>query len=115
MAELRAARGAAVAFFAGLNAEELLRQGTANQRTYSVRAVAYVAAGHERHHGNIIRERYLPNRTLTVLDPSCGEPLPSLLQGKAQVDGRPTVYICHNMTCSPPVTAWAEVERLLGG
>ena len=40
--------------------EELMRRGTANQRGYSVRAVAYIAAGHERHHGNIIRERYLP-------------------------------------------------------
>lgn len=60
VAELKAARAAAVSFFAGLDAEELLRKGTANQRGYSVRAVAYIAAGHERHHCNIIRERYLP-------------------------------------------------------
>jgi len=62
-----------------------------------------------------IRERYIPNRTLTVVDPTQGEQLPSLLQGKAQVDGKATVYVCHNMTCSPPVTAWAEVEPLLRG
>jgi uncharacterized damage-inducible protein DinB len=60
VAELRAARADAVSFFSGLDAEELLRRGTANQREYTVRAVAYIAAGHERHHGNIIRERYLP-------------------------------------------------------
>jgi uncharacterized protein YyaL (SSP411 family) len=60
-----------------------------------------------------IRERYIPNRTLTVIDPTQGEQLPSLLQGKAQVDDKPTVYICHDMSCSPPVTTWAEVERLL--
>ncbi len=65
VAELKAARAASVAFFAGLTAEELARSGTANQRRYSVRAVAYVALGHERHHCNIIRERYLPGRKRT--------------------------------------------------
>jgi len=60
VAELAAARAASVAFFAGLDAEELARPGKANQRKYSVRAVAYIMAGHERHHGNILRERYLP-------------------------------------------------------
>ena len=56
---------------------------------------------------------YLPNRTLTVVDPAQGEPLPSLLQGKGQLDGKPTVYVCHNMTCSAPVTEWADLEPLL--
>jgi len=60
VAELKAARAASVSFYAGLDAEELLRKGTANQRGYSVRAVAYITAGHERHHCDIIRERYLP-------------------------------------------------------
>jgi uncharacterized protein YyaL (SSP411 family) len=60
-----------------------------------------------------IRRTYLPNRTLTVVDPSRREPLPSLVQGKAQIDGKPTVYVCHNMTCSAPVTEWADLEPLL--
>ena len=60
VAELRAVRAATVAFFSGLDAEELLRRGTANARPYSVRAVAYVVAGHERHHATILAERYLP-------------------------------------------------------
>jgi len=60
VAELRAVRAATVAFFSGLDAEELLRRGTANGRPYSVRAVAYVVAGHERHHSAILAERYLP-------------------------------------------------------
>ncbi len=58
--ELRAVRAASVAFFAGLDAEELMRRGKANGREYSVRAVPYIMAGHERHHGEIFRERYLP-------------------------------------------------------
>jgi len=60
-----------------------------------------------------IGRTYLPNRTLTVVDPARGTPLPSLLQGKGQLDGKPTVYVCHNMTCSAPVTEWAQVEPLL--
>lgn len=57
--ELRAARGATIPFFAGLDAEELARTGTANNRPYSVRSLAYIVAGHERHHAAILAERYL--------------------------------------------------------
>jgi hypothetical protein len=60
LAELRLVRAATVAFFAGLDVEELMRRGTANNRPYSVRAVAYIVAGHERHHAKILAERYLP-------------------------------------------------------
>jgi uncharacterized damage-inducible protein DinB len=60
LAELRLVRAATVAFFAGLDAEELLRRGTANNRAYSVRSVAFIVAGHERHHARILAERYLP-------------------------------------------------------
>jgi uncharacterized protein YyaL (SSP411 family) len=62
-----------------------------------------------------IRERYIPNRTLTVIDPTQGEQLPPRLRGKAQIDGKPTVYVCHGMTCSAPVTAWDELGPLLHG
>lgn len=60
IAEFRAVRAATVALFSGLDAEELMRRGKANGRPYSVRAVPYIIAGHERHHGDIFRERYLP-------------------------------------------------------
>jgi uncharacterized protein len=60
-----------------------------------------------------IREAYVPNRTLTVVDPAHRDALPSLLQGKGQLDGQPTAYVCHNMTCSAPVTTWKELEPLL--
>jgi N-acetylglutamate synthase-like GNAT family acetyltransferase/uncharacterized damage-inducible protein DinB len=60
VAELRAVRAATVAFFAGLDGEELQRTGTANQNPYTVRAIAYIVAGHERHHTRILVERYLP-------------------------------------------------------
>jgi len=60
VAELRFVRAATTAFFAGLDAEEVLRRGTANGKPISVRALAYIVAGHERHHATILAERYLP-------------------------------------------------------
>jgi N-acetylglutamate synthase-like GNAT family acetyltransferase/uncharacterized damage-inducible protein DinB len=58
--ELKAVREATIGFFASLDAEELERKGTANSRPYSVRALAFIVAGHERHHANLLADRYLP-------------------------------------------------------
>ena len=41
-----------------LDAEAWLRRGTANGKPVSVRALAYVIPGHERHHVEILRTRY---------------------------------------------------------
>jgi hypothetical protein len=57
--ELGSVRVATLALFRGLSDEALLRRGTANARPYSVRAIAYIIAGHERHHARVLRERYL--------------------------------------------------------
>ncbi len=57
--ELRAVREATLAFFGNLDAEAWDRSGTANDVRMSVRAAAFVIAGHEIHHRNILRERYL--------------------------------------------------------
>ena len=59
-AEFRQVRAATVALFGGLDAEELARRGTANNHPISVRALAFIIAGHERHHVKILVERYLP-------------------------------------------------------
>ena len=58
-AELEAVRRASIAFFRSCDAAALERRGTANNKEISVRALAYVIAGHERHHLAILRERYL--------------------------------------------------------
>jgi hypothetical protein len=60
-----------------------------------------------------IGRTYVPNRTLRVVDPADAHALPPMVQGKGQIDGKPTVYVCRNRTCSRPVTEWAEVETLL--
>ncbi|MFI5257253.1 MAG: DinB family protein [Gemmatimonadales bacterium] len=58
-AELRAVRDGSVALFASLREEAWDRKGTASGKTISVRALAYIVAGHSRHHLKILRERYL--------------------------------------------------------
>lgn len=57
--EFRLVRAATIPFFAALTPEELRRVGTANNRTYTVRALAWIIAGHEVHHMSLLRERYL--------------------------------------------------------
>ena len=53
-------RHATVSLFRAFDPEAWLRRGLANQNEISVRALAYVIAGHELHHGRILREKYLP-------------------------------------------------------
>ncbi len=57
--ELETVRAATLTLFRGLSDEALLRRGTANGREFTVRAIAYIVAGHERHHVRVLRERYL--------------------------------------------------------
>ena len=59
IAELEAVRTATVALFRGLGAEALARRGSANNVEVTARALAWIIAGHERHHVGILRERYL--------------------------------------------------------
>lgn len=56
--ELGAVRNATVALFRGLPSEVSLRDGEANGAAVSVRALAYIIAGHEAHHVAVLRERY---------------------------------------------------------
>jgi hypothetical protein len=56
--EMGAIRAATLALFRGFSPEHFTRSGTASGHTITVRALAYVVAGHERHHVRILRERY---------------------------------------------------------
>ena len=51
-------RRSSILFFRNLAAEAWDRRGTASERTVSVRALAYVIVGHERHHVQILHDRY---------------------------------------------------------
>lgn len=51
-------RSATVALFGSLSREAWTRRGIANKNEVSVRALAFIIAGHELHHRNILDERY---------------------------------------------------------
>ncbi len=57
-AEFAAVRRATIALFKSLDAAALERRGVASDNAVSVRALAYIIAGHERHHVSILHERY---------------------------------------------------------
>lgn len=57
--EFEAVRQATIALFDGLSPDEFQRRGTASDNPVSVRALAWIIAGHELHHRGILQERYL--------------------------------------------------------
>lgn len=57
--ELLYIRKANLKLYKSFDETELSRTGTANGYTVSVRALIYITAGHERHHLNVINEKYL--------------------------------------------------------
>lgn len=57
--DLQALRAATVTLFRGFEDAAWDRTGTASGNAVSVRGLAYITAGHERHHVKILRERYL--------------------------------------------------------
>jgi hypothetical protein len=58
--EFQVVRSATLAFFNNLPADAWTRRGIASDNPFTVRALAYLAAGHVIHHMRIVRERYLP-------------------------------------------------------
>ena len=54
-----AVRRATVSLFRNLDEDAWSRRGVANNHEVTVRAVAYVIAGHELHHRKILEEKYL--------------------------------------------------------
>lgn len=57
--DYKAARNSTIHFFDSLTDEQFSKVGTANDFAVSVRALLYIIVGHERHHINILKEKYL--------------------------------------------------------
>lgn len=57
--EFAAVRDSTIALFESLTLDALSRSGIANNHRVTVRALAYHIAGHELHHINILKERYI--------------------------------------------------------
>ena len=67
-----------------------------------------------------LHRTYVPHKTLVLIDPQRAAAtlaalplLRDVLAGKTQVDGKATVYVCRDFTCSLPVTEPAELAALL--
>jgi len=56
--EFHAVRSATIAFFDSLQDAAWTRRGIASENPFSVRALAYLCAGHLTHHVTILREKY---------------------------------------------------------
>jgi len=56
--EFRSVRAATLSLLKYLPEDAWTRTGTANKNTVSVRALAYIIAGHELHHRRILQEKY---------------------------------------------------------
>ncbi|MBA9077510.1 MULTISPECIES: DinB family protein [Rufibacter] len=59
LAEHQVVREGTLALFQNMPAQALTRVGNANGGPATARALAFIIAGHERHHFNILKERYL--------------------------------------------------------
>jgi hypothetical protein len=59
LAELEAARASTAAFFQNISDDAWRSLGVASTFDISVRAIAYIIAGHELHHRAILADRYL--------------------------------------------------------
>lgn len=57
LAELKSVRGATLSLLESLNREDSLRTGIANGKRVSVRALAYIIAGHAQHHLELLRRQ----------------------------------------------------------
>ena len=60
-----------------------------------------------------IGEAYIPDILIFTVDESTGEyeGMPQFSKGKGQMNGKVTVYVCKNFTCSLPITETGEIER----
>ncbi len=61
--QYHAVRQSTIVLFSSFTEGDLMKKGEINSHLFSVRAMGYVIAGHELHHTNILRDKYLPSVT----------------------------------------------------
>lgn len=57
--QFKSLRVSTIDLYASFDEEAMQREGTANNAPTNVKALMFITAGHEIHHMNIIKERYL--------------------------------------------------------
>ena len=60
MADYKSVRSSTISLFSSFGDEMLIARGTASGSEFSVRALGFVIIGHEIHHLEILKEKYLP-------------------------------------------------------
>ncbi len=60
--EYKAVRRSTIALFSNINGKMLHNMGEASNSPISVAALGFIICGHQKHHRNVIRERYLEGR-----------------------------------------------------
>ena len=63
LAELKSVRGSTLSLLESLTNEDSIRTGIANGKSISVRALAYVVAGHAQHHLELLRRQVFEKPT----------------------------------------------------
>ena len=63
LSELRLIRLGNIAMLRTLDEQSWSRRGTANDNQVTVRALAFIMAGHVRHHMKVLREKYLSSQS----------------------------------------------------
>ena len=58
--EFRSVRASTLTLFQGMEPGMATASGVASGKSITVRALAWITAGHERHHVRVLRERYFP-------------------------------------------------------
>lgn len=57
--EYKVIRRSTIALYSNMNGQSLQRKGVASDSPMSVAALGFIICGHQKHHRNVIRERYL--------------------------------------------------------
>ncbi|MCK5440840.1 MAG: DinB family protein [Maribacter sp.] len=57
--EYKVIRRSTIALYSNMNGQSLRRKGVASDSPMSVAALGFIICGHQKHHRNVIRERYL--------------------------------------------------------
>lgn len=67
------------------------------------------------HFYRTIFDMYLPNKVVTAITGEESSPVlsASLMQNKNPINGKTTVYVCHNFACSQPVFTAKDLQKLL--
>ena len=61
----------------------------------------------------VCRSGYRPHQVVALGAPDADVPFVPLLQGRHQIEGHATAYVCVDMTCQAPVTDAAALQALL--